>query len=633
MLKLETSENFKIVQGKSAHTIYVEADRDLENEYLELSYTPDIAITGEEYVLFPACAYKGNQFKSVKRNYPPVFTAEEASADMEVTITDVPRLNKDGSGSIQVTTGDVSVPCVAVFSEKEKKAVLVYTIQEIGGVNLGLSYEEGKIGITYPHMRKKEIYRWPFMRERKDMGMNFKKGQVFEIPYKIIEKPCEDMKGFYRLFFENRKCMGLPCDRAQVIPFEEQARIQIDKFNQMNWREEGGFYGVGTVEESGQMWQLGWVGGGMSSYALMKLGGELEWSRGMRTLEHVFKTQLESGLFIDECDSAGKEAEKGNGAGRNIHAIRRSGDILYFLFKHFGLMKEKGFEIPQHFLVGTKRLADVLVEIWERCGQFGQFVNRETAEIIVGGSTSGSMIPGALAVASQFFGEEVYLKTARESAEMFYQNDAVKGYTTGGPAEILQCPDSESAFALLESYVALYEVTKEEKWLDYAVYMADFCSSWVVAYNYRFPEGSEFARLDMKTTGSVFANAQNKHSAPGPCTLSGDSLYKVYQWTKDPLYLELAKDAALTISQYMSTDKRPIYSWDVPKDASLLNDDSIKAEREKLPQGFICERVNMSDWESERCIGGVFNGSSWPETSNLLVLAEVVPLLQEERRE
>ena len=46
-----------------------------------------------------------------------------------------------------------------------------------------------------------------------------------------------------------------------------------------------------------------------------------------------------------------------------------------------------------------------------------------------------------------------------------------------------------------------------------------------------------------------------------------------------------------------------------------------------LPPGFISERVNMSDWESKRCIGGVFNGSCWSETSNLLTLAEVYPYL------
>ena len=77
-----------------------------------------------------------------------------------------------------------------------------------------------------------------------------------------------------------------------------------------------------------------------------------------------------------------------------------------------------------------------------------------------------------------------------------------------------------------------------------------------------------------------------------------------------------------TISQYLSTDERPIWSWDVPKDATLLQDDSIRAPREKLPSGYICERVNMSDWESKRCVGGVFNGSTWAEVSNMLFLAE-----------
>lgn len=626
MLEAGAKEKFRILSDED-DIMAVEVVRELKNAYLELTYTFDIEITGEEYVLFPGCCYKGNQFLSLKRDYPPMFTEKEADVNMETIITDVPRLAQDGSGSIQVTTGDVSVPCVGLFSPEEQRAVFLYTIQQLDGRNLGLSYENGKIGISYPHMRTEKIYRWPFMQAGADEGMDFRKGQVLRIPYKVIEKPCRNMEEFYQIFFENRKCMGMDCSRPLVLPFEEQARIQIEKFNQMNWREEGGFYGVGTVEEPGQMWQLGWVGGGMSSYALMKLGGELEWRRGIRTLEHIFHTQLESGLFIDESDSSGRASKEGTVVSDKWHLMRRSGDTLYFLLKHFRLMEEKNTAIPERFIRGTRKLADRLVQIWEKYGQFGQFADRYTGEIIVGGSVSGAMIPGALASAWQYFKEQEYLQTAKAGAEMFYREFAAKGYTTGGPGEILQCPDSESAFALLESCVVLYEVTKEEKWLDYSVHMANLCSSWVVSYNYEFPAGSEFYRLGMKTVGSVFANVQNKHSAPGICTLSGDSLYKLYQWTKDSRYLELAKDITLTISQYMSTDERPIYSWDVPKDASLLKDDSIKAEREKLPQGYICERVNMSDWESKRCIGGVFNGSCWAETSNLLALAETIPLL------
>lgn len=216
---------------------------------------------------------------------------------------------------------------------------------------------------------------------------------------------------------------------------------------------------------------------------------------------------------------------------------------------------------------------------------------------------------------------------AEAATQLYYDRDAAHGYTTGGPEEILQCPDSESCAGLLESLVVLYETTHADHWLEKAKHLAHMSASWTVAYDYHFPPESEFGRLDMKSVGSVFANAQNKHSAPGNCTLSGDSLYRLYRYTGDPLYKELFEDVVLTVSQYMSTDARPIWSWDVPKDASLLNDDSITAPREKLLPGYMCERVNLSDWESQRCVGGVFNGSCWCECTNLLILAECAHLV------
>jgi len=562
---------------------------------------------GSEYVLFPACAYHGNRFDVLKKNYPPMFTPSEAKVNMPVTITDVPRLEKDGSGNIQVTTGDVSVPCVGVFCPGAKKATLVYTIQEINGINLGLAYETGVISISFPAFRE-QIYRWPHMQINQEPYRPIEA----DIPHKVIEFDCQTMEDFFRVYFENRKCMGLDDARPVVSPPEKQIAIQRDKFNRMNWRDENQYYDI----DANGSWAPGWCGGAMAGYALMKLGGALEKERAAKTLEHLFKNQSPSGLFY------GHKNKHNDGYGvpgtENWVLVRKSADCLYFLFKHYALMDD----IPPHFITGTKKLADCFVRIWKQYRQFGQFVDCETGEIAVGGSTNGAIVPAGLMSAFRFFGDEKYLTVARESAEMMYSRDARNGYTTGGPCEILQCPDSESAFALLESLVVLYEETKHEQWLNYAEYMAHLCSSWVVSYNYTFPHGSEFHRLDMKTVGSIFANVQNKHSAPGICTLSGDSLLKLYQWTKNARYKELHDDISLTISQYMSTDERPIYSWDVPKDASLLNDDTLVADREKLPQGFMCERVNMSDWESYRCIGGVFNGSCWCETSNLLTLAD-----------
>ena len=627
MFSIKTSTNAHILTQVSHSSVSIKFKADAIDCYIELCYCLDFQTTGEEYVFLPACCYNGNRFNCLNKDYPPLFTPEEASIDMSVTITDVPRLNKDGSGLIEVTTGDVSVPCVGIFSENEQQGVLLYTIQEIGVINLGLSYQKGKIGVTYPHIRKDKMYRWPFMRPSTDKGMSFRKGDMINIPYKLLNFKCKNIEEFYRVFFENRKCMGMDCNLPEILTFEEQFQIQKNKFNAMNWRQEGKFYGVTTIQNGGLAWQPGWVGGAMATYPLMKLGGSLEWERSIDTLRHLFKTQAPSGFFHESTDEYGNIGGVGfpgyGGSAKNWHLIRKSADVLYFLFKHFNLMKQKEYDIPQKFINGAKKLADAFVALWDKYGQFGQFIDLLMGDIIAGGSTNGAIAPAGLVKAYDFYKNSRYLEVAKESAELFYVRDLLSGYTTGGPEEILQCPDSESAFGLLESFINLYETTKEAKWLKYSEYTAHLCGSWVVSYNYKFPPGSEFSRLDMKTTGSVFANVQNKHSAPGICTLSGDSLYKLYKWTGNMLYLELFKEITLSISQYMSTEERPIYSWDVPKDASLMNDDSIVVTKEKLPQGYICERVNMSDWESERCIGGVFNGSCWSEVSNLLVLAEV----------
>jgi len=572
----------------------------------------DFDADGSEYVLLPACCYNGNRFASVKKKYPPMFTPEEAGINIPVTITDVIRLNPDGSGKIEATTGDVATPCIGIFSEKKKRAALLFTIQEIGSVNLGLAYEKGRMELQYPHFRQNGLYRGSTIVKEQDPGMDFEAGQEFSIPYKLLEFPCGSIEQFFAFYFLNRKCMGMDDRRPAIIPFDEQFAIQRDKYNHWNWWNTEKYYRVGADDGMFNAWQLGWVGGGMSSYPLMKLGGELEWERGMATLRHMANTQKESGLLCGIVTTHGTEPGDGfcTPGTENWVLIRKCADALFFLFKHFDLIQERKKEIPAQFVEMARRLADAFVNLWEKYGQLGQFVDIVTGEIKVGGSTSGSIAPAGLVEAYRFFREEKYLSAAKEIGTQYYERDAAKGYTTGGPGEILQCVDSESCFGLLESMVYLYDETREEKWLHRAEHLAHLCSSWVVSYNYCFPEGSEFSKKKMKTIGSVFANIQNKHSAPGICTLSGDGLYKLWKWTGDGNYLALLQDISLTISQYMSRPDRPIYSL----------------YGEKMPQGYICERVNMSDWEGEEGVGGNIFGSCWCECSNLLTLAEVVHL-------
>lgn len=66
--------------------------------------------------------------------------------------------------------------------------------------------------------------------------------------------------------------------------------------------------------------------------------------------------------------------------------------------------------------------------------------------------------------------------------------------------------------------------------------------SWVVPCDFHWPKGGLFERIGhMFTTGTAYANTQNKHSAPGICTHSGASLFKLFRATGDRWLLDSRK--------------------------------------------------------------------------------------------
>lgn len=253
----------------------------------------------------------------------------------------------------------------------------------------------------------------------------------------------------------------------------------------------------------------------------------------------------------------------------------------------------------------ARRHVDALVHVWEANGQWGQFVDCETGEITVGNSTSAGIVPGALALASTYFDEASYRRVAEEGARFFYRQFVCRGFTTGGPGDALQCPDSESAFGLLESFVELAELTGAPEWTVMARGTAHLCATWCTSYDFRFPSQSLFGKMEMRTTGSVWANVQNKHGAPNTCTLSGISLLKLFravtmQGGNGLPYLALLREIVHNQTQYVSRPDRPIGG---------------------MPSGYMNERVNLSDWAEG--IGEIFFGSCWPEVALMLSWVEV----------
>lgn len=554
----------------------------------------------DSYLFMPACAYDGNRFRRVKRSYPPMYTPEEAGADCPPLMTDVPALDPDGSGVIEVTAGDMATPCVGIYDRHKKAGFLLFTEQQVKGKNIGFAVENGRITVSFPADRKAAYRSCAPWGQHPDAGIPLEKGERIETAVLVMTFAANSIPGFLDVFFSNRKRL-LSGARVKNLYSEELWEIMQKHFNEDN------FSGRYVAETTG-VWQPGWVGGGMSSYILMRYGNALSVKHAEMTLDFLTEHQGKSGFYVGIVKN-GEERDDSFGMPgmEKITMVRKSADALYFLFKHFAI---PGCVPKPAWVLSARKCADAFVRLYERYGKVGQFVHCETGDLVVGCSASGAMVPAALTAAFRYFGDGRYMTVAKALAEQFYTRYLCEGYTNGGPGEILGAPDSESAFAFLESAVTLYETTRDEKYLTYAKDAAALCASWVVSYPYRFPDDSEFGRLGINTVGAVFANVQNKHAAPGICTLSGDCLYKLWKYTDDERYLDLIRDIAAFIPQCVSREDRPIYSFDDPP--------------KKLPEGYICERVNMSDWEGVHGVGGVFCGSCWCETSLVLTYFELI---------
>ena len=550
------------------------------------------------YIFLPACAYDANRFEKIKCQYPPMYRKEDCKKDASPKISDVPALNPDFSGKIEVTSGDLSVPCFGAFFQSEKKAFFIFTEQSCKGKNLGFSVEREKIMVQFPAIRSK-CYRMCRTNEpSNDSGISVKKGEHISSRVSIKEFDCNSIPAFFELFFQNRKCL-LSNHRAQNTYTKDLWDVME---NHMNYDNFSGEY----YSEMSKKWQCGWVGGGMSSLPLLIYGNSLSKQRSIQTIDFLTSNVAPTGFFysmiVDQTvldDGFGSEHMK------HSALVRKLGDALYFLFKHFDVIDPK-----ETWISVAKNCSDAFVKLYEEHGDFGQFINVETGEIIFGKTTSGASVISALVRAWLYFGDIKYLNIAKLAGEQYYTDYVARGLTYGGPGEALCAPDSESAYAMVESMILLYEAEKEEKWLRYAKDSLHLFSSWVMPYSYIFPKGSEFERLNINTVGSVFANIQNKHSAPGICTASGDAIYKLYKYTNNAKYLELLKDIVFFIPQCVSREERPIFSWNHPP--------------KKLSSGWICERVNTSDWEGPSSIGGVFAFSCWCETSILLSFSELM---------
>lgn len=599
-------------------------------QQVSLSLDFDVPDWSEDvYVLCPGAVYNGNRFPAVPDTYPPLPPPRGADdPDQRPRITRVPRLSADpGPSRIAIPSSDPAVPGMGFWFPEQKKGLWILTPERNTLGLFGYTLEENDardqavLRIQSPCVREHAYETNNDLGPSPDHAADLKPGDVVEIHARVYCFDCASVQDLYEALVPLRNALVPEPRRRCDIPLSAVWEIQEEKFNRENWMEDRGFYAVGVEpmrsQSIHQEWQAGWVGGMIHTHALWLHGSELSRERVRHNFDFLTeKGQAPSGFYYGVI-------HKGRVIGDNFrdddapwHLLRKSADVLFYGLSTLAAMPDA--DIKPAWLDCFRKCADAFVRLWDTYGQFGQFVDHNTGELLVSGSLSAGIAPAALVLAARRFPARApeYLRVAVAAAEHYDRDYLQQGLTNGGPGEIAQCPDSESAAGFLESLATLAEETGEYRWAEAARRCAVQASTWVFSYDATFPPESTFGKLDMLSAGTVLANAQNKHSAPGICTHSGLSLLRLHRLTGEDFFMDLLRDIARSLPQYMSRADRPI-AWKIPYNPPESPD--IR----HLKPGWMCERVNVTQWGPTELAGEVFYYSCWSEASLALTCAEL----------
>jgi hypothetical protein len=533
------------------------------------------------YVVLPGACYAGNRFQARRAaRYPPLLT-ERADIGPHVPpiIPDIPHLSAgDGPSSLTMDAADLAAPAIGILMPAARLGVIVMAdlASASDWTTFRIDEKDDRSSATIligagstsepPGMRRRPA-RDKAPASRSTAGRIAPRVHLFD---------CPDVPALFERLFGLRKDLTGRIDVVNELPFSA-AFGQHEQRANARWLEKAGFLAVGDRDSAYATWQTGWSGGLASTLPLLGAGGKASRERAAATIAFAIEGgQAPSGFFHGVSDgktwfddgftaplASPPPGDRDHAQptppiykhARRWHLVRRTAEALTFLTKQLALLERRpdlraGIK-SERWAEAARRGAEALVKLWERNKQLGQFVDIDSGELIVGGSTSAGLAPAGLALAAAQLREPRYLQAATAIGEHYYERFVRVGLTCGGPGDALQAPDSQSAGALLDSFVTLYEATRDRTWIDRARTAAHLLATWVVAYDEAVVAAGCWGGGDARTGGAVLWSAASQIGSPGYLVSSGDALLRLYRATGDGALLELLRDTVHNLYQYL----------------------------------------------------------------------------------
>jgi uncharacterized protein YyaL (SSP411 family) len=220
------------------------------------------------------------------------------------------------------------------------------------------------------------------------------------------------------------------------------------------------------------------------------------------------------------------------------HYIRMLADGIEAILDAYLYMRKKGDERGEWFEF-CKKTAGWIVGIQNEDGSFYRAYNTDGSVRMY----SKANTPSIIRFLVQFYlvtREEKYKEAAIRAGHWSYDNAYLNMEYRGGTCDNMDIQDKEAGIYALFGFLALYDLTGDDKWLEAAIGAADYTETWTYAWT--FPVRTLLPKHPF-----------NKYSISGQSiiTISGGAdvymaacayvYYRLYLITDDKHYLDFAE--------------------------------------------------------------------------------------------
>ena len=261
---------------------------------------------------------------------------------------------------------------------------------------------------------------------------------------------------------------------------------------------------------------VGWVSGAAAAHALLTYGrtGDIGpyTDAAIAVLDTIAGGLAPCGSFWGQWSRAGWDGGW-NGHRDWIHA-RTVAEATLFMMRSARSEHELGIEHPS-WLQAIGSNLDQVLRTQRGDGAFPALVNGRTGEPQSWAGAAGLLwIPALLESFPSPVSEEGQRGAFREAAVLageYYAQFVDEEFVYGAAEDVDLAPSSEDGYNAVMAYVALYEATREDRWLDLARRAADWMLSFRWSYNLSFPAHTLLETYDYRSRGADLASPRNQH--------------------------------------------------------------------------------------------------------------------------